>query len=136
MTLQEARDLTTPELHSMFGPRRRRPRAAATTEFGAALITLRIKQRSAARWFRTSERNIRRWKSGDRHTPPAVGIVCNLLAMGVVTVEQVEAAALVPTQTKGGGAEPEPPAPLEPTPTPAEAAAALTPRQDQRRRRT
>jgi len=64
MALQEARDLAAPEFHSMFGLRRRRPRAAATTEFGRALAAFGIKHRSVARWFHTSERNIRRWKSG------------------------------------------------------------------------
>src|SRR5262245_66681007 len=49
-------------------PRRRAPcrvlhmeaSGIATTEFGAALTILKIKQRSAAQWFRTSERNLRR----------------------------------------------------------------------------
>jgi hypothetical protein len=95
----------------MFGLRRRRPRATATTEFGAALIALRIKQRSAARWFGTSERNIRRWKSGDRHTPPAVGIVLRLLIAQKITVRDVEeAAALIPARS--GSAKGEPPARL------------------------
>jgi hypothetical protein len=106
----------------MFGLRQRRPRAAAVTEFGAALTTLGIKQRSAARWFGTSERNIRRWSSGDRRTPPAVGIVLRLLNAGAVTAAQVEKAAAGPVPARTNGhAKPEPPAPLEPTPVPAHA---------------
>ena len=73
--------------------RQRRPHAAAVTEFGTALNALEIKQRSAARWFDTSERNIRRWKSGDRRTPPAVGIVFRLLVDRKITVRDVEEAA-------------------------------------------
>ena len=119
----------SPKLHNMFGLRRRRPRATATTEFGAALIALRIKQRSAARWFGTSERNIRRWSSGDRRTPPAVGIVLRLLNAGAVTAAQVEKAAAIPApaQTNGGTTKGEPPAPpVEPPPTPARADPSLS----------
>ena len=97
---------------------RRRPRAAATTEFGAALASLGIKHRSAARWFHTSERNIRRWKSGDRRTPPAVGIVLRLLAAKVITISQVEQATVsAPAQTNGH-AKPAPPARLRDEPKP------------------
>jgi hypothetical protein len=124
------------------------------TEFGTALDNLGIAQRRVAEIFGVSARHIRRWRNGTRRVPRPVGIVCNLLAVGVVTVEQVEAAALVFTRTNGGGAEPEPaslhverapvpaeaatvkidgdagpeaPAPpVEPAPAPAEAAAALT----------
>ena len=90
----------------------------AATEFGAALTTLGIKQRSAARWFRTSERNIRRWKDGTRKTPPGVAVVVQLILAGKVTVVDVElAAGLIPTRTNG--AKPEPLAPLvEATPAP------------------
>jgi len=62
------------------------------------------------------------WKSGTRRLPHAVGIVCNLLTTGVVTIEQVEAAAPVPARTNGG-ANPEPSAPLLVTPAPVPALA-------------
>jgi hypothetical protein len=116
--------------------------AAVSTEFGAALDALEIKQRSAAQWFRTSERNIRRWKSGDRRTPPAVGIVLRLLAAKVITISQIEQAADSVLARNGSAKgepsahlrvepDPEPDLPaslrVERAPVPAEAAAALTP---------
>ena len=116
------REKTPPRLREDL--RRRHPRATAATEFGAALGALGVTQRRAAQWFGVSPRHIRRWKSGTRHVPHAVVIVCNLLAMGAVTIEQVEAAAPAP-----GSAVPEPPAsllvepaPEQPTLAPAEAA--------------
>jgi hypothetical protein len=94
------------------------------TEFARALDTLEIKQRSAAQWFRTSERSIRRWKSGARKTPPAVGIVLRLLAAKAITIDQIEQAAVsAPAQTNGH-AKPEPPAPLEPLPAPKQSTSA------------
>jgi len=93
MALQEARNPAAPELHRMFGLRQRRPRAVAATEFGAALAALGIKHRSVARWFRTSERNIRRWKSGTRKTPTGVAVVVRLMMAQKVTVADVELAA-------------------------------------------
>ena len=99
--------------------RQRRPRAAATTEFGRALATFGLKQRSAARWFCTSERNVRRWKSGTRKTPPGVAVVIQLMLAGKIGPADVElAAGLVPGRINGD-AKPEPPAPpapLEETP--------------------
>ena len=79
MALQEARDLATPELHSMFGLRRRRPRAAAVTEFSAALKKLGFPQNRVAKLFGVSCRHIRRWQHGDRTVPRAVRLVINLL---------------------------------------------------------
>src|SRR5262249_12590401 len=107
--------------------RQRRPRTAAMTEFDAALTTLGIKQRSAAQWFRTSERNIRRWKSGTRRTPPGVLVTVRLMMAGKIGPADVElAAASTPTRTNGR-AKPEPPAPLvEPAPAPALADLDLT----------
>ena len=140
MALQEARDLATPELHSMFGLRRRRPRAAAVTEFSAALKKLGFPQNRVAKLFGVSCRHIRRWQHGDRTVPRAVRLVINLLVAGAILIDQVEQAAdPVPTQTNG--VKPEPPARLrdepepklpaslrvEPAPAPAEAAAARTP---------
>ena len=62
-----------------------------TTEFRATLAELG--ETRIAEMFAVTPRHVRRWKSGTRHVPRAVGIVCNLLAMGVVTVEQIEQAA-------------------------------------------
>ena len=82
-------------------------------ELRATLDTLGVTQRRAARLFNVSPRHIRRWRSGDRRVPHAVGIVCNLLTMGAVTVEQAEAAAPVSARTNGSAkgelpVEPEP----------------------------
>jgi hypothetical protein len=110
--------------------RQRRLRAAAVTEFDAALTTLGIKQRSAAQWFRTSERNIRRWKSGARRTPPGVMVTVRLMLAGKIGPADVElAAASISTRTNGG-AKKEPPAPLRAAPAPEEQpASAGCPRQ-------
>jgi hypothetical protein len=86
--------------------------SAAATEFGAALSALGITQRHAAQLFAVTPRHIRRWESGGRRVPHAVGIVCNLLTMGAVTVEQAEAAAPVSARTSSG-AKGEPPAPKQ-----------------------
>jgi hypothetical protein len=119
MALQEARDLATPKLHSMFGLRRRRPRAAATTEFGTALDTLGLPQNRVAKLFGVSCRHIRRWQHGDRTVPRAVRLVINLLVAGAISIDQVEQAAAVsaPARTNGH-AEPEPPARLRDEPEP------------------
>jgi len=102
MALQEARDLATPELHSMFGLRRRRPRAAAVTEFSAALKKLGFPQNRVAKLFGVSCRHIRRWQHGNRTVPRAVRLVINLLVAGAISIDQVEAAAdPVPAQTNG-----------------------------------
>jgi hypothetical protein len=99
--------------------RQRRPHAAVVTEFDAALTTLGIKQRSAAQWFRTSERNIRRWKSGTRRTPPGVMVTVRLMMAGKIGPADVElAAASIPAARINGGGATEPSAPrlVEPTP--------------------
>jgi len=118
MALQEARDLAAPELHRMFGLRRRRPRAVATTEF----TTLGITQRRAAKIFDVSERHFRRWRSGDRQIPTSVAVLLRLVAMGRVSLADVELAAGL---VINGSTSPEPP--VERAPAPAKAAAALTP---------
>jgi hypothetical protein len=76
---------------------------AAATEFCQALDVLNVTQIRAAQLFGVTPRHIRRWRSGDRHLPHAVGIVCRLLAAGAVTVDQIEKAiASVPARTNGG----------------------------------
>src|SRR5262249_39135422 len=104
--------------------------AAVRTEFGAVLDTLGVTQRRVAQLFAVSPRHVRRWKSGARRRPPraapAVVIVCTLLARGVVTIEQVEAAAPAPARTNGSAA-PEPPVPLLVEPAPEQSASARAP---------
>ena len=85
--------------------------SAAATEFRALNIT----QRRLAQLFAVNPRTVRHWRYGDRRLPRGVAIVLRLLATGVVTVEQVEAAA---------GAKEEPPAPLRVEPAPEQSALA------------
>jgi len=122
MALQEARDLATTELHSTFGLRRRRPRAAATTEFGAALDILDITQAHAGRLFQVSQRHVRRWKRADRSVPVGVATVLRLLTQGAVSLAQVELAATSISAWTNGGAEGEPLVSLEEAPDPAKTA--------------
>jgi GcrA cell cycle regulator len=82
----------------------------ATTEFHKTLDALDLTQCRIARLFNVSARHIRRWRSGARRVPHAVGIVCNLLAIGEVTIDQVERAAAGPVP-RTNGAKPESPAP-------------------------
>ena len=129
------REETPPRLREDL--RQRHPRAAAITEFGTALTALKIKQRSAAQWFRTSERNIRRWTSGTRRTPTAVMVTVRLMLAGKVGPADVELAAISAAEGScgppgfigvsartNGHAKPRLPAPhlvgpeLEPEPTP------------------
>src|SRR6516225_4278822 len=95
--------------------------SAAATEFRALNIT----QRRLAQLFAVNPRTVRHWRYGDRRLPRGVAIVLRLLATGVVTVEQVEAAALVSTRTNGG-AKGEPPALLRVGPAPERFAVAPT----------
>jgi hypothetical protein len=116
------REETPPRLREDL--RQRRARAAAATEFGAALTTLGIKQRSAAQWFCTSERNIRRWKSGTRKTPPGVMVTVRLMLAGKVGPADVELAAASISGRANGHAKPKPPAPRLVGPAPAPTALA------------
>jgi len=83
--------------------------SVVAAEFRATLDTLGVTQRRAARLFNVSPRHIRRWQRGDRNVPHTVGLVVNLLAAGVITVSQAEAAAPVPALTNGSTKD-EPPA--------------------------
>ena len=99
---------TPPRLQEDLRRRHQRP----TTEFGAALDMLGIAHHRVARLFSVGARAIRRWKTGERSTPTAVNLVVRLLAMGIVTIAEIERAAVsIPTWTNG---RPEPPAPLLP----------------------
>src|SRR5262249_33724237 len=96
---------------------RQRP-AAAADELRATLDALGITQHRVAQRFGVGPRSVRRWQYGDRRIPRGVGIVFRLLAAGVVTVDQIEQAAIpVPARTNGG-ANLGPPAPLFVAPAP------------------
>jgi DNA-binding transcriptional regulator YdaS (Cro superfamily) len=113
------REETPPRLREDLKQRRRR--AAATTEFGAALDAIGFPQNRVAKLFGISCRHVRRWRHGDRRVPRAVRLVINLLVTGAVSIDQVEQAAVAVSVRTNGSAEPRPPAPLlvEPAPAPA-----------------
>jgi hypothetical protein len=90
----------------------------ALTEFHEALGTLGIAQQRVAQLFGVGPRSVRRWQYGDRRVPCGVGIVVRLLVAGVVTIEQVEQAAVPISARTNGGTEPEAPAPLPFVPVP------------------
>jgi len=105
------REETPPRLREDL--KQRHQRATAADEFRAMLNALGLTPRHAARLFATSSRNLRRWRDGTRRIPRAVTLVCRLMAVGAVTIEQVEAAAVPsPIRTNGGM----PPAPLRAAP--------------------
>src|SRR5262249_30822642 len=109
----EARDLATPEFHSMFGLRQRRPRAAA------ALIALDLAH--IARWFSVGQRSVRRWRDGSRRTPRGARVVPRPGPTQGVRVAQVErpaVPAITSTSARTNGCAP----PVKP---PREAAAPL-----------
>ena len=74
--------------------------STAATEFRATLGALGLAQRRVARLFDVGERSIRRWQHGDRRVPYAVTLVCRLMAMGAVTIDQVEQAAVPRTNSR------------------------------------
>jgi hypothetical protein len=86
--------------------------SVATTEFHDMLGALGIAQHRVARLFNVSPRSVRRWQCGDRRVPCGVGIVLRLLAAKVVTVAQVEQAAVPGSARTNSGAKSEPLAPL------------------------
>src|SRR5262249_42992829 len=74
----------------------------AAAEFCTTLDALGVSQRRAAKLFNVTPRHVRRWQHGDRRVPHAVGIVCNILTTGMLTIEQIEAVAPVLPGTNGG----------------------------------
>jgi len=95
MTIFESGE-TPPDL------RRRRPRAAAVTEFGAALGELGLTQLRIAKLFNVSPRHVRRWQHGDRRVPPAARLVINLLVTRAISIDQIEQAAVsISARTNG-----------------------------------
>jgi hypothetical protein len=77
-------------------------RTAAASELCEMLSALGLTQHRVAQLFGVGPRSVRRWQHGDRRVPCGVGIVLRLLAAGVVTVAQVEQAAVpIPARTNG-----------------------------------
>jgi hypothetical protein len=72
----------------------------APAEFHAALNTLGLAQRRVAALFGVGARSVRRWQYGERRVPHGVRILVRLMADGVLSVEQVEQAAV--RRTNGG----------------------------------
>jgi hypothetical protein len=115
------REKTPPRLREDL--KQRHQHATAADELRTMLDT--FGQQRAARLFATSSRNLRRWRDGTRRIPRAVTLVCRLMAVGAVTIEQAERAAAVPSpiRTNGGTNKPVPPAPLRAEPAPEERSA-------------
>ena len=91
--------------------------SAAATEFHKILGVLGIARIAAL--FGVAGRTVRHWRSGDRHLPRGAHILVHLIAAGMVSIEQVEQAAVsIPARANGGGAKGEPPAPLLVEPAP------------------
>ena len=94
----------------------------SVVEFRATLDALGLAQGRVAQLFGVGPRSVRRWQHGDRRIPHGVGIVLRLLATGVITIDQVEQAAIpIPVRTNGH-ASPEPPIFPLVEPVPAQAA--------------
>ena len=95
---------------------------SSAVEFRATLDALGLAQYRIARLFDVGARSVRRWRHGDRRVPRGVDIVLRLLAAGVITIDQVEQAAIpIPARTNGH-AGPEPPVFPFVEPVPAQAA--------------
>src|SRR5437762_14196805 len=89
---------------------------SAATEFRATLGALGLTQHRVARLFGVGSRSVRRWRRGDRRVPCGVAIVTRLLAVGAITVTQIEQVAVPSPVRTNGSAKPEPPALVEPAP--------------------
>jgi hypothetical protein len=112
---------------------------SAAIEFREMLCALGLEQQRVAKLFGVKPRCVRRWRNGDGSVPCGVAIVLRLLDAGVVTVAQVEQAAVPVPARMNGSAKLKPPASLlgEPAPeaatltdsglTTAEKVCALTP---------
>jgi hypothetical protein len=70
-----------------------------TTEFRVMLGELGFEQQRVAQLFGVKPRNLRRWRRGDRPIPHGIQILLRLLAIGAVTVAQVEEAAKTVTSS-------------------------------------
>ena len=91
---------TQPRFREDF--RQQHQHAAAAAEFRATLGALGLTPRHAARIFAIGHRSLRRWQDGSRGVPRAVTLVCRLMAVGAVTIAQVErVAASTPARING-----------------------------------
>jgi DNA-binding transcriptional regulator YiaG len=61
-------------------------------QFSAAIARLGLSQVGTARLFNANDRTVRRWISGDRTVPDAVGVILRLLIANKITIEDVESA--------------------------------------------
>jgi hypothetical protein len=104
--------------------KQRHQRATPADELRAMLDALGLTPRHAARIFAVGPRSIRRWQDGARGVPRAVTLVCRLMAVGAVTIAQVEQAAVPSPIWTNGGAEEKPPAPLHAESAPKQSALA------------
>jgi transcriptional regulator with XRE-family HTH domain len=102
--------------------RQRQQPAAVADELHAMLDALGLTQHRIARLFGITPRSFRRWVRGDRRTPRGIIILVRLLRAGVVTIAQVERAA-VPARTNGR-TKPRPPTPRRVEPEPEQSAVA------------
>jgi len=96
--------------------------SATATEFRATLAEFGLAQNRVARWFGVTSRAIRRWRNGSRRLPRGAEILLRLLAVGAITVDQIEWAAVPAPVRTNGGAKLEPRAPLLVEPTPEQSA--------------
>jgi len=86
-----------------------------TSDLRAEFAKLGLTSRRVAGLFAVEQRQARRWRDGSRRIPSGVQIVLRLLASGVVTIEQLEAAARVDGEEQP--AEPDPAVPVDPAST-------------------
>src|SRR5260370_39415415 len=92
------------------------------TELHETFNALGITQHRVAQLFGVGPRSVRRWQSGDRRIPRGIVIVLRLMAMGAVTIAQVEQApSSAPARTNCSAIL------VDPEPTTAEKVYALTP---------
>src|SRR5262249_55412237 len=94
----------------------------ATTEFRETLGALGLTQHRVAQLFGVGPRSVRRWQRGDRRLPLGIDILFRLMAMGAVTIDQVEQVAI--SVRINGNAKPNPLAPPPVAPAPAQSALA------------
>src|SRR5262245_13745940 len=78
--------------------------ATPATELHMTLGALGLAQCRIAQLFGVGPRSVRRWQHGDRRVPRGVDILLKLVAVGAVTIAEVERAAIpVSAQTNGNG---------------------------------
>ena len=101
---------------------RLQPEKPHATEFRAVLGGLGITQHRLAQLFGVGARSVRRWRDGERRVPCGVDIVLRLLAAGMVTIAEVERAAVTIPARTNGSAKRSAPASLRVEPAPEQSA--------------